>query len=156
MKFSYIFRNIKAQADIDKTAKCCIAYTLPKEAILLERHMHLPPRIHNDDKMKRYLLQCLINNWTNEEDISNLENNVCAKLCQGYNPLVGEIVQPHAIIRFRLVSKLIFFVLFVYMSNHQNLLNIFDWSSPSLCVYTYVCLCVCMCELLVYLMVPIM
>lgn len=108
MKFSYFFRSLRAKADFDKTEKHGITYTLPKEAIVLESHMHQPPRIHNDDKMKRYLIQCLINNWSSEEDISKLENNVYAKLCQGYNPLVGEMIQSHAIIRFRLVSKLIF------------------------------------------------
>lgn len=95
-------RSLRAKADFDKTEKHGITYTLPKEAIVLESHMHQPPRIHNDDKMKRYLIQCLINNWSSEEDISKLENNVYAKLCQGYNPLVGEMIQSHAIIRFRL------------------------------------------------------
>lgn len=117
-------------------AEDSIELSLAKEIIILEQHLYRPPHIHNDDKMKRYLVQRVLDIWSDPvtgSDDSDVSSDI--KICQRSGPVTGELLQPHAVIRFKIVSYIMqvlfiytFVVSFVFLSLSLS-------SSLSLCLF---------------------
>ncbi|CAI9734506.1 Hypothetical predicted protein [Octopus vulgaris] len=84
-------------------AEDSIELSLTKEIVILEQHLYRPPRIHNDDKMKRHLIQRVLDTWSDpvtRSDDSDVSSNI--RICQRSGPVTGELLQPHAVIRFKI------------------------------------------------------
>ncbi|GAB1607829.1 glutathione S-transferase C-terminal domain-containing protein isoform X1 [Argonauta hians] len=98
-------RLVKAQQEISG-GKETVSVVLPKEILTLEQHFYRPPRIHNDDKIKRYLVQKVLKVYSDTATGDNGSAELSdLTICQLSSTITGELVQPHALISFSIPVK---------------------------------------------------